>query len=206
MRRSSPFNGTYYRFAAPPIDPWGLRDIVRQRIPMLVAGMRPQLLKCAAAKKPTDDSESMDTEVFRPVVLPNIAEGAARPFVIPMRRTSRAKSSAVCTPTERRARARQEHLRFPIAHPVSNVVAEIEGLQDLVNELRMSMMRDALQRSRTPRRACQLFSIAGTGGVPPELDHSKGLPHLALPSSYVPPVTAEESEDSYLQIIDAFKR
>ena len=88
------------------------------------------------------------------------------------------------------------------------MVAEIEGVQDLVNGLRMSMMQNGLAAFEdTPEELVELFSITGT---PEEcrqkLDNYKGLPHLALHTSYVPPFTAEESEDCYLQIIDAFKR
>jgi hypothetical protein len=59
----------------------------------------------------------------------------------------------------------------------------------------------------TPEELVELFSITGT----PEECHQKlarykDLPHLALHTSYVPPFDAEESEDCYLQIIDAFKR
>jgi hypothetical protein len=72
----------------------------------------------------------------------------------------------------------------------------------------MSMMQKGLAAFEdTPEELVELFSITGT---PEEcrqkLDNYKGLPHLALHTSYVPPFTAEESEDCYLQIIDAFKR
>ena len=105
------------------------------------------------------------------------------------------------------ARAKK-HVGFYIAHPVSDGVAEIEGVQDLVNGLRMSMMQKGLAAFEdTPEELVELFSITGT---PEEcrqkLDNYKALPHLALHTSYVPPFTADESEDCYLQIIDAFKR
>jgi alkanesulfonate monooxygenase SsuD/methylene tetrahydromethanopterin reductase-like flavin-dependent oxidoreductase (luciferase family) len=97
---------------------------------------------------------------------------------------------------------------------VSDVVAEIEGVQDLVNGFRVQMMQKGLaafedtteEFEDTTEELVELFSISGT---PEEcrqkLDTNKNLPHLALHTSYVPPFTAEESDDCDLQIIDAFK-
>jgi probable F420-dependent oxidoreductase len=204
------FNGSYYQFAAPPINPWGLRDMVRPQIPILVAGMRPQLLKLCGAKADGWIGYLWTPKFFEQVVLPNINEGARSAGRDPDALDLACEIICCVHPDRDVALARaKKHVGFYIAHPVSDVVAEIEGVQDLVNGLRVSMMQKGLAAFEdTPEELVELFSITGT---PEEcrqkLDNNyKGLPHLALHTSYVPPFTAEESEDCYLQIIDAFKR
>jgi len=204
-----PFDGTYYQFSAPPINPWGLRDMVRPQIPILIAGMRPQLLKLCGAKADGWIGYLWTPKFFEQIVLPNINEGARSAGRDPDALDLACEVICCVHPDRDVALARaKKHVGFYIAHPVSDVVAEIEGVQDLVNELRVSMMQKGLAAFEdTPEELVELFSITGT---PEEcrqkLDNYKGLPHLALHTSYVPPFTAEESEDCYLQIIDAFKR
>lgn len=204
-----PFTGSYYNFVAPPINPWGLREMVRPKIPILVAGMRPQMLKLCGAKADGWVGYLWTPKFFEQIVLPNIAEGARSAGRDPDGLDLACEVICCVHPDRDVALARaKKHVGFYIAHPVSDVVAEIEGVQDLVNELRVSMMQKGLAAFEdTPEELVELFSITGT---PEEcrqkLDNYKGLPHLALHTSYVPPFTAEESEDCYLQIIDAFKR
>jgi alkanesulfonate monooxygenase SsuD/methylene tetrahydromethanopterin reductase-like flavin-dependent oxidoreductase (luciferase family) len=203
------FAGAHYQFAAPPINPWGLREMVRPQIPILLAGMRPQLLKLCGAKADGWIGYLWTPKFFEQVVLPNITEGA-RSAGRDVDSLDLACEIICCVHPDRdiaMARAKK-HVGFYIAHPVSDVVAEIEGVLDLVNGLRVSMMQKGLAAFEdTPEELVELFSITGT---PEEcrqkLDNYKELPHLALHTSYVPPFTAEESEDCYLQIIDAFKR
>lgn len=203
------FEGKHYQFAAPPINPWGLREPPTRQIPILIAGMRPNVLKLVGAKADGWVGYLYTPKFFDQVVLPNITEGA---------RTAGRDVDALdlsceiicCVHPDRdiaMARAKK-HVGFYIAHPVSDVVAEVEGVLDLVNELRVSMMQKGPAAFEdTPEELVELFSITGT---PEEcrqkLDRYRGLPHVALHTSYVPPFTAEESEDCYLQIVDAFKR
>ena len=203
------FAGAHYQFAAPPINPWGLREMVRPQIPILLAGMRPQLLKLCGAKADGWIGYLWTPKFFEEVVLPNITEGARSagrdPGVLDL-----ACEIICCVHPDRDvalARAKK-HVGFYIAHPVSDVVAELEGVQDQVNGLRAAMMQKGLGAFEdTPEELVELFSITGT---PEEcrqkLDNYKELPHLALHTSYVPPFDAAESEDCYLQIIDTFKR
>src|SRR6516165_1970428 len=162
------FAGAHYQFAAPPINPWGLREMVRPQIPILLAGMRPQLLKLCGAKADGWIGYLWTPKFFEEVVLPNITEGARSagrdPGVLDL-----ACEIICCVHPDRDvalARAKK-HVGFYISHPVSDVVAEIEGVQDLVNELRVSMMQKGLAAFEdTPEELVELFSI--TGGVPPE--------------------------------------
>jgi alkanesulfonate monooxygenase SsuD/methylene tetrahydromethanopterin reductase-like flavin-dependent oxidoreductase (luciferase family) len=203
------YAGAHYQFAAPAINPWGLREMVRPQIPILLAGMRPRLLKLSGAKADGWVGYLWTPKFFEQVVLPNITEGARSSGRDPDSLDLACEIICCVHPDRDVAMARaKKHVGFYIAHPVSDVVAELEGVQDLVNGLRMSMMQKGLAAFEdTPEELVELFSITGT---PEEcrqkLDNYKELPHLALHTSYVPPFTAEESEDCYLQIIDAFKR
>src|SRR6185312_4282934 len=73
---AEPFNGTHYQFAAPRFNPWGLRKMVRPQIPILLAGMRPQVLKLCWPKADGWIGYLWTAKFFDQVVLPNIADGA----------------------------------------------------------------------------------------------------------------------------------
>ncbi len=203
------FEGKHYQFAAPPINPWGLREPPSPQIPILVAGMRPNLLKLVGAKADGWVGYLYTPKFFEQVVLPNVTEGARSAGRDAGQLDLSCEIICCVHPDRDIAMARaKKHVGFYIAHPVSDIVAEIEGVLDLVNELRVSMMQKGPAAFEdTPEELVELFSISGT---PEEcrqkLERYKDLPHLALHTSYVPPFTAEESEDCYLQIIDAFKR
>lgn len=146
---------------------------------------------------------------YEQVVLPNVTAGARSAGRDPDELELSCEIICCVHPNREIALERaKKHVGFYIAHPVSDVVAEIEGVQDLVTELRINMLQKGLAAFEdTPEELVELFSITGT---PEEcrqkLEQYSDLPHLALHTSYVPPFTAAESEDCYLQIIDAFKR
>jgi len=203
------YAGEFYQFAAPPVNPWGLREMARPQIPILVAGMRPQLLKLVGAMADGWIGYLYTPKFFEQVVLPNITEGARSAGRDPDKLDLACEIICCVHPDRDVALARaKKHVGFYIAHPVSDVVAEIEGVQDLVNDLRVSMFQKGLAAFEdTPEELVELFSITGTPDeCRQKLETYKELPHLALHTSYVPPFDAEESEDCYLQIIDAFKR
>ena len=204
-----PYEGQHYQFVAPPVNPWGLRELARPQIPILLAGMRPRLLKLAGAKADGWIGYLYTPKFFEQVVLPNITEGA-RSAGRDVDDLDLACEIICCVHPDRDvafARARK-HVGFYIAHPVSDVVAGLEGVQDQVDALRISMMQKGPAAFEdTPDELVELFSITGT---PEEcrqkLERYRDLPHLALHTSYVPPFDAAESEDCYTQIIDAFGR
>ncbi len=203
------YEGAHYRFTAPPINPWGLRELARPRIPILVAGMRPKLLQLVGAKADGWVGYLYTPKFYEQVVLPNVTAGARSAGRDPDELELSCEIICCVHPNREIALERaKKHVGFYIAHPVSDVVAEIEGVQDLVTELRINMLQKGLAAFEdTPEELVELFSITGT---PEEcrqkLEQYSDLPHLALHTSYVPPFTAAESEDCYLQIIDAFKR
>lgn len=136
------FEGKHYQFAAPPINPWGLREQPTRQIPILVAGMRPNLLKLVGAKADGWVGYLYTPKFYEQIVVPNVTEGARKAG----RNADQLELSCeiICCvhPDRDIALARaKKHVGFYIAHPVSDIAAEIEGVQDLVNELRVAMMQ-----------------------------------------------------------------
>jgi len=202
-----PFTGEYFRVTPPPVNPWGLRDMVRPQIPILVAAMRPQLLRLCGRKADGWIGYLYTQKYFDQEVLPHLETGAAKGGRDVADLDLACEIICCVHPDRDVALARgKRHVGFYIAHPVSDVVAEVEGALDLVNGLRQSLMeKGPAAIDDTPEELVELFSITGT---PEEcrqkLERYKDLPHLALHTSYTPPFTAEESEDCYRQIVDAF--
>jgi len=203
------YTGEFYQFTPPPFNPWGLREMPRPQIPILVAANRPQMLKLAGAKGDGWIGYLYTQKFFDQIVLPNIVEGARSTGRDPDALDLACEIICCVHPDRDVALARaKKHVGFYIAHPTSDVIAELEGVQDLVNDLRIAMMQKGpAALEDTPEELVELFSITGT---PEEcrqkLDRYRDLSHVALHASYTPPFTAEESEDCYKQIIDAFKR
>ncbi|MEA2167329.1 MAG: hypothetical protein QOF76_629, partial [Solirubrobacteraceae bacterium] len=202
-----PYEGQTYQFAPPPINPWGLRDMVRPQIPVLIAAMRPQLLSLCGQIGDGWIGYLTTPKFMEEKVIPGIEKGcqkAGRDMA-----DMDLAADVICCPHPDRdvaIRRAKLHVGFYVAHPVSDVVAELHGVQDDVNALRGLMMEKGLAAfEETSEKLVEIFAIAGT---PEECRQQLGqydvLPHTVLHTPYIPPFTAEESEDCYQQIIDTF--
>jgi alkanesulfonate monooxygenase SsuD/methylene tetrahydromethanopterin reductase-like flavin-dependent oxidoreductase (luciferase family) len=204
-----PYQGKTYSFSPPPINPWGLRELARPRIPVLLAAMRPQLLSLCGEIADGWIGYLATPRFVEEKVIPGIERGC--------RKAGRdidqldIAADVICCPHPDRGEALRRaklHVGFYVAHPVSDVVAELHGVQDDVNALRGEMMQKGLAAfADTPESLVELFSIYGT---PEECRHQleryTALPHVVLHTPYVPPFTAEESDDCYHQIVDTFRQ
>jgi alkanesulfonate monooxygenase SsuD/methylene tetrahydromethanopterin reductase-like flavin-dependent oxidoreductase (luciferase family) len=206
--RVQEFAGEHYQFAPPRVNPWGLREMPRPQIPILLAGMRPRILQLCGAKADGWIGYLYTPKFFERVVLPNVHQGARSAGRDPDELDLACEVICCVHPNRDVALARaKKHVGFYLAHSLSDLVAEIEGVQDQVNDLKVSMMQRGISAFEdTPEELVELFSITGT---PEEcrqkLDLYKDLPHVALHTSYTPPFDAAESDDCYTQIIDTFK-
>jgi alkanesulfonate monooxygenase SsuD/methylene tetrahydromethanopterin reductase-like flavin-dependent oxidoreductase (luciferase family) len=201
------FEGEHYRFIPPPINPWGVRPPGRERIPIYLAAMRPRLLALAGAKADGWVGYLPTPKFVDERVRPAIAEGA--------RRAGRDASEidlateVICSVSPNRdvaMRRARIHVGFYLAHPVSDVVAEVHGVQEQVGALRMGLMTEGLAAlEKTPDELVETFSISGTPEEARQrLSEYADFPHLVLHTPYIPPLSAEESDDAYRQIIDTF--
>jgi alkanesulfonate monooxygenase SsuD/methylene tetrahydromethanopterin reductase-like flavin-dependent oxidoreductase (luciferase family) len=202
-----PYQGTTYAFTPPPFNPWGLRELARPQIPILMAAMRPQLLSLCGQLGDGWIGYLATPEFMQQRVLPGIERGcrkAGRDIT-----TMDIAADVICTPHPDREVAMHRaklHVGFYVSHPVSDVVAELHGVQDDIAYVRQQLMSRGLDGlADTPESLVELFAIAGTPEeCRQQLDQYTVLPHVVLHTPYVPPFTAEESEDCYQQIIDTF--
>jgi alkanesulfonate monooxygenase SsuD/methylene tetrahydromethanopterin reductase-like flavin-dependent oxidoreductase (luciferase family) len=116
----------------------------------------------------------------------------------------------VCSvsPDRKLAIARAKHqLGFYLMHPVSDGPVATLGLQDAVADLRTAARANGPAAFvNTDERLVDAFSISGT---PEEArqklaEYRDIVPHVVLHAPYVPPFTAEESDDAYRNIITTF--
>lgn len=72
------YDGRYYRFASPPFNPFGTRSVVRPRIPIYLAALRPTMLKLAGAVADGVIGYMMSPRYLDETVWPNLRAGAER--------------------------------------------------------------------------------------------------------------------------------
>lgn len=204
---SETFEGAHYRFAPPPFNPWGVRANGRDRIPIYLAAMRPKLLALCGEKADGWIGYLATPRFLERQVIPAIAAGADAVGRDPGEVELGAEIICCVSPDRdvamRRARI---HVGFYVAHPVSDVVAAEHGLEDDVAAVRGALMTEGFAGlEKTSDRLVEAFSITGTPEeARQQIDQFSALTHLALHTPYIPPLDAQESDDAYRQIIDAF--
>jgi alkanesulfonate monooxygenase SsuD/methylene tetrahydromethanopterin reductase-like flavin-dependent oxidoreductase (luciferase family) len=202
------FAGEHYRIQSPPLNPWGGRTTARDQIPLYLAAMRPKLMELCGRKADGWLGYLATPKFIDERVRPAIEAGAKAAG----RDSSeiRIATEVICCVSPDRDvaydRARK-HVGFYVAHPVSDVVAELHGVEDQVAALRGAMMTKGLAAfEETPDELVELFSITGT----PEEARQKAaewegvFDDFVLHTPYIPPLDAEESEDAYRNIVETF--
>jgi alkanesulfonate monooxygenase SsuD/methylene tetrahydromethanopterin reductase-like flavin-dependent oxidoreductase (luciferase family) len=204
---AEPFQGKYHHFTAPPFNPWGIRSGGRDRIPVYVAAMRAQLLALTGETADGWIGYLATPKFLERQVIPGIAAGAEKAGRDPGE-VELAAEVICCVHPDRDVAMRRAriHVGFYVAHPVSDVVAAEHGLEDDVAAVRQALMTEGFGGlEKTSDRLVEAFSITGTPEeARQQVDQYSALTHLALHTPYVPPLDAEESEDAYRQIVDAF--
>jgi probable F420-dependent oxidoreductase len=203
------YEGQTYSFTAPPFNPWGLREMPRPHIPILLAAMRPQLLSLAGQLADGWIGYLATPKFLEERVIPGLEKGCQKAG----RDISELDIAAdvICCPHPDREvaiRRAKLHVGFYVTHPVSDVVAELHGVEDHIATVRRNLMTRGLDGlADTPDELVELFAIAGTPEeCRQQLEPYSVLPHVVLHTPYVPPFTAEESDDCFRQIVDTFRR
>lgn len=203
------YRGKYYSFAAPPFNPWGVRSLARPSIPVYLGAVRPNMLRLVGHKADGWIGYLGTPGVVRDQVRPLVAEGAAE--------AGRQLSDVdlmlelICSVNEDRelavARARKQ-VGFYVCHPTSDPVVAGAGMTDQVTALRTALMTSGpAVLADTSDELVDTFSLTGTPDeMRKRLTEWEGLvDHLVLHTPYVPPFTAEESEDCFRAICDMVK-
>lgn len=206
--RSEEFEGDFFHFAPPTMNPWGARELRRPRIPIHLAAMGPRMLDLCGR---TADGwlGYLATPCFlEEVVRPALAAGAAAAGRDAEDVEVGVENICCVHPDRDVALARAgRQVGFYVVHPVSDPVVELHGLQEPVAELRARLRSEGLAAfEHTDERLVEILSITGTPEeARQKLAQFEGVAdHLALHTPYVPPFTAEESEDAFGRILDAF--
>jgi probable F420-dependent oxidoreductase len=207
---AEPFAGKHYQFTAPPFNPWGLRPLARPQIPIYVASLGPMMTRLAGEVGDGWLAYLATPQWVRERTRPLLEEGAKKAG-----RDASAMDLAVeviCSVNTDRDVAYHRariHTGFYVSHPVSDPVVALHGLEAERDAVRQGLMTRGLDSlAETSDKLVEVFSITGT---PDEARQKLGdwkaeIPHVVLHTPYVPPLTAEESEDAYQGIIDAFGR
>lgn len=196
--------GTHYQFQPPPINFWGVRGVTRERIPIYLAAMRPKLMSLTGELADGWIGYLPTERFLEERVLPGIAAGTTKAG----RDVSDIDVTAlvICSVSPDREvalRRARIHVGFYLAHPISDVVVELHGLQEEKAALSRALRSDGIAAlERTDERLVETFSFFGTPEeVREKIRAFRGASHLVLHTPYVPPLTADESDDAYRNII-----
>lgn len=203
------YNGEFHTFVPPPFNPWGVRELARPRIPIYLGAIGPRMLELVGRKCDGWIGYLATPSLVRDVVRPGIAAGAAAAGREPSDIDLMLELICVVHPDPAVALARaRRQVGFYVVHPSSDSMVSNAGVSDEVDALRAMIRSEGLAAfEKTPDAVVHAFSITGTPDEAREkLEAWEGVvDHVVFHTPYVPPFTAEESEDSYRQILDAFR-
>lgn len=200
--------GRFYKAASPPLNPWGVRQMVRPQIPVFLSVVRPRMLRLAG-----EIGDGLLTYLSTPayleqVVLPNVREGAERGGR--SREDVEIASLLLCSVSEdrdeaiRRARINVgNYICFPGADPM----VKFNGIEEQRNALLQAFLADGPAAFDTlDEEIVRMFSICGTPaeGLEQLAAYDGLLDHPVLHTPYVPPLEQEDSEDSFRNTVAAF--
>jgi alkanesulfonate monooxygenase SsuD/methylene tetrahydromethanopterin reductase-like flavin-dependent oxidoreductase (luciferase family) len=203
------YDGEYYRFASPPLNPWGGRELARERIPIYLSAMRPRMLQLAGEIADGTLGYLQTPESAAEQVQPNLAKGAARAG----RDVAACEHAAlvICSVSEDRAEAIHRariQVGMYVAYPISDVSVQFHGVEAEQLAIRQAMMTGGIEaiEDATDDKLVELYAIAGT---PDEARsqaarYAEAIPHTVLHTPYVPPLTVDETEDAFRNIVDTF--
>ena len=205
------YQGRFYRFNSPPMNIFGLRPIVRPRIPVYLAALGPKMLQLTGEKAEGLLGWMYTPEMITQNVLPNLAIGAKKAG----RNLADIDTAAevLCSVSDDRKEALRRarisvgiYVAYPSAEPLVNNL----GLQDDRNALLQALMTKGQSafESTTSDALLHAFSIAGTPAECHEQyqAYRKVLTHVILHTPYVPPISTADSEDAFRNNVRAFAR
>lgn len=205
------YAGEHYRFTSPPFNPWGGRELARQRIPIYLAAMKPKMMQLAGEKADGWIGYMSPPDFLEGHVKKNLAIGAERSGREPSE--IRLASETICCVHEdddvAMHRARIQVGLYACNH-VSNAMVEWAGLQEDRDAVIAGVMERGLGAAAeiTSDALVHTLSITGTPDeCRAKIEAFDGvLDHVILHTPYVPPLSPEETEDAYRQIVRAFDR
>ncbi|HTY53676.1 MAG TPA: LLM class flavin-dependent oxidoreductase [Candidatus Binataceae bacterium] len=203
------YAGKYYRFNAPPVNPWGPRQLARPRIPVYLSAMRPRMLQLAGEKADGTLGYLHTPEFARDHVKPNLAKGARRTGRDPMNVDY--ASLIVCSVAKDRAQAVHRariQVGIYVAVSVSDVIVHFHGCQAEQAAIRAAIAQGGVEaiEAATSDKLVELFAIAGTPDEARKqaIRYRESIPHVILHPPYAPLIPADATEDSFRNIVATF--
>jgi alkanesulfonate monooxygenase SsuD/methylene tetrahydromethanopterin reductase-like flavin-dependent oxidoreductase (luciferase family) len=203
------YEGDYYRFQSPPLNPWGGRGLERERIPIYLSAMRPLMLRLAGQKADGTLGYLQTPEFIAQQVGPNLLKGAEKAGRDPSSIDHAAL--VICCVSEDRAEALHRariQVGMYVAYPISDVAVHFHGCEAEQAAIRMAMMEGGIEaiEDATDDKLVELFALVGN---PDEVRkqaqrYDEALSHVVLHTPYVPPLSTEETEDAFRGIVAAF--
>lgn len=205
------YQGEHYRLTSPPFNPWGGRELVRTRIPIYLAASKPKMMQLAGEKADGWIGYMSPPAYLREQIKPNIAIGAERAGRDPSE--IKLASETICSVHEDRSvamrRARIQVGLYSCNH-VSDAVLRFTGLTEDRDAVLQAIMERGLEAAAevTSDALVDALSITGTPDEAREkfASFDDALDHVILHTPYVPPLTPEETEDAYRNIVSTFAR
>lgn len=201
------FEGEFYKAASPAFNPWGVRQLVRPRIPIYLSVVRPRMLRLAGEIADGALGYLGTPRYFTDVYRPSIAEGA----VAAGRAPSDVEITAlvICSVSEDREEAMRRariqvgnYICFPGADPM----IQFENLAEERDKVLMKLLSDGVSAfDDIPEHVVKTFAICGT----PEEGREQlaafegALDHIVLHTPYVPPLAQADSEDAFRDTVTA---
>lgn len=203
------YAGEHYRFQSPPLNPWGGRELARERIPIYISAMRPLMLQLAGEKAEGTLGYLQTPEFAAEQVRPNLAKGAQRAGRDPAS-VDHAALVICCVSNDRAEALHRARIQVGMyaAYPISDVAIQFHGCEAEQHAVRVAMMQGGIEaiEGATADRLVELFAIVGT---PDEARkqaarYAESISHVVLHTPYVPPLAPEETEDAFRNIVAAF--
>lgn len=202
------WEGRFYRFANPPMNPWGGRQMARPEIPVYTAGQRPLSLQLVGEIADGLVGYFISPEYFAAEVRPNIlkgAENAGRDIA-----DIDIMSLTLCSVSDDRKEA-MRLARISVGmyacYPVSEPMVQYMGLAEDRDAVLQGLLTSgpASLEHTTSDALVAAFSISGTPDECAEQlsRYTDGLSHVVLHTPYVPPLTQEESAGAFHRILEA---
>jgi alkanesulfonate monooxygenase SsuD/methylene tetrahydromethanopterin reductase-like flavin-dependent oxidoreductase (luciferase family) len=202
------FEGRFYRAASPPVNPWGVRRMVRPTIPVYLCVVQPRMLQLAGEIGDGVLSWLSTPTYVEEVILPNLAVGAERAGRDP--KEVDVASLILCSVSEdreeaiRRARINVgSYICFPGADPMVRYAGVVEERDALIKAY---LEQGPIAFDSLPEHAVKKLAICGTPeeGREQLAAYDGLLSHPVLHTPYVPPLEQADSEDCFRQTVAAF--
>jgi alkanesulfonate monooxygenase SsuD/methylene tetrahydromethanopterin reductase-like flavin-dependent oxidoreductase (luciferase family) len=202
------YEGRFYSAASPAMNPWGVRTMVRPRIPIYLSVVRPRMLELTGEVAEGWLGYFCTPRYLADVARPHLETGATR-VGRSLGDIDRA-ALVICSVCEDRAEAMRRariqvgsYMCFGGADPM----VQFEGLGEQRDQLVQGLLTSGFSAfDALPEETVKTFAVCGTPDEAREqvAQYEGLLDHAVLHTPYVPPLAQADSEECFRNIIATF--